>query len=90
MTSAGTAAILPRPQPDASAVPLVLQLFDLIGVFVFALSGAVLAVRHRLDLFGVLVLACVTAVTGGIVRDVLIGAIPPASLADWRYLATAV
>ena len=67
-----------------------LQLFDLIGIFVFALSGGVLAVRHRLDLFGVLVLACTTAVTGGIVRDVLIGAIPPASLADWRYLATAI
>lgn len=67
-----------------------LQLFDLIGIFVFALSGGVLAVRHRLDLFGVLVLSCVTAVTGGIVRDVLIGAIPPASLADWRYLTTAM
>lgn len=67
-----------------------LQLFDLVGIFVFALSGGVLAVRQRLDLFGVLVLACATAVTGGIVRDVLIGAIPPASLADWRYLATAM
>ncbi len=67
-----------------------IQLFDLIGIFVFALSGGVLAVRQRLDLFGVLVLACATAVTGGIVRDVLIGAIPPASLADWRYLTTAI
>ena len=67
-----------------------LQLFDLIGIFVFALSGGVLAVRHRLDLFGVLVLSCATAVTGGIVRDVLIGAIPPAALADWRYLVTAM
>ena len=76
--------------PDIAAVSFALQLFDLIGIFVFALSGGVLAVRYRLDLFGVLVLACVTAVTGGIVRDVLIGAIPPASLADWRYLATAM
>ncbi|MBE2210761.1 MAG: trimeric intracellular cation channel family protein [Xanthomonadaceae bacterium] len=67
-----------------------LQLFDLVGIFVFALSGGLLAVRQRLDLFGVLVLSCVTAVTGGIVRDVLIGAIPPASLADWRYLTTAM
>ena len=67
-----------------------LQLFDLIGIFVFALSGGVLAVRHRLDLFGVLVLSCTTAVTGGIVRDVLIGAIPPAALADWRFLTTAI
>lgn len=69
---------------------LFLQAFDLAGIFVFALSGGVLAVRYRLDLFGVLVLACVTAVTGGIVRDVLIGAIPPAALADWRYLTTAM
>ena len=69
---------------------LLLLGFDLLGTFVFALSGAVLAVRHRLDLFGVLVLACVTADTGGIVRDLLIGAVPPASLADWRYLAIAM
>ena len=73
-----------------STIAALLYAFDLIGIFVFALSGGVLAVRHRLDLFGVLVLACVTAVTGGIVRYVLIGAIPPASLADWRYLATAM
>lgn len=64
--------------------------FDLIGTFVFALSGGVLAVRYKLDLFGVLVLACAAAVSGGIVRDVLIGAHPPASLADWRYLVTAM
>ncbi len=61
-----------------------LLVFDLIGTFVFALSGGTLAVRKRLDLFGVLVLSCVAAVSGGIVRDVLIGAHPPASLADWR------
>ena len=71
-------------------ISIALLVADLVGIFVFALSGGVLAVRHRLDLFGVLVLAFVTAVTGGIVRDVLIGAIPPASLADWRYLATAM
>ena len=67
-----------------------LLVFDLIGTFVFALSGGTLAVRQRLDLFGVLVLSCATAVTGGIVRDVLIGAVPPAALADWRYLVTAM
>lgn len=64
--------------------------FDLIGTFVFALSGGTLAVRQRLDLFGVLVLSCAAAVSGGIVRDVLIGAHPPASLADWRYLVNAM
>lgn len=77
-------------QDDHAWMQALLLAFDLIGIFVFALSGGVLAVRKRLDLFGVLVLACATAVTGGIVRDVLIGAIPPASLADWRYLAVAM
>ncbi|WP_372016732.1 trimeric intracellular cation channel family protein [Pseudoxanthomonas sp. 10H] len=67
-----------------------LLLFDLIGTFVFALSGGTLAVRHRLDLFGVLVLSCAAAVSGGLVRDVLIGAQPPAALADWRYLTVAM
>lgn len=71
-------------------MPGLLLSFDLIGTFVFALSGGVLAVRHRLDLFGVIVLSCVAAVSGGIVRDVLIGAQPPAALADWRYLAAAI
>lgn len=67
-----------------------LLLFDLLGTFVFALSGGTLAVRYRLDVFGVLVLSCAAAVSGGLARDVLIGAQPPAALADWRYLATAM
>jgi uncharacterized membrane protein YeiH len=75
---------------ETRAVSVALQLFDLVGTFVFALSGATLAVRQRLDLFGVLVLSCAAAVSGGIARDVLIGAQPPAALADWRYLATAM
>lgn len=63
---------------------------DIVGTFVFALSGAAAGVERKLDLFGVLVLAFAAATAGGIARDVLIGAIPPASLSDWRYLATAV
>ncbi|MCB1561798.1 MAG: trimeric intracellular cation channel family protein [Xanthomonadales bacterium] len=59
---------------------------DLMGTFVFAISGATVGVRHRLDLFGVLVLSFAAATCGGIVRDALIGATPPASLEDWRYL----
>lgn len=68
----------------------VLLVIDLIGVFVFALAGATAAVRQRLDLFGVLVLSFATATTGGIMRDLLIGAVPPAAFADYRYLASAV
>lgn len=60
---------------------------DLSGTFVFALSGATAGVKHRLDLFGVLVLSFAAGNSGGIARDVLIGAVPPAGIADWRYLA---
>jgi len=63
---------------------------DLAGTFVFALSGALAAVERRLDLFGVLVLAFAAGTFGGITRDVLIGAIPPASISDWRYLAASL
>ena len=67
----------------------VLLVIDLIGVFVFALAGATAAVRQRLDLFGVLVLSFATATAGGIARDLLIGAVPPAAFQDWRYFASA-
>jgi len=60
---------------------------DLAGTFVFALSGAMAAVRRRLDLFGVLVLSFSAATFGGITRDLLIGAVPPAAISNWRYLA---
>ena len=62
-------------------------LLDFLGTFAFALSGALVAVRHRLDLFGVLVLSFAAATAGGITRDVLLGATPPVALVDWRYLA---
>jgi uncharacterized membrane protein YeiH len=63
---------------------------DLVGIFVFAISGALVAVRKEMDIFGVLVLAGTTGLGGGFLRDVLIGAIPPAALADWRYLLVPV
>ena len=63
---------------------------DLFGTFVFALSGAMAGVRHRFDLFGVLVLSYAAATAGGITRDLLIGAVPPASVADWRYIVVPV
>ncbi len=69
---------------------LLVRVLDLVGTFVFALSGASLGVQRGMDLFGVLVLAFVTAVVGGIARDVLIGAIPPASIASWHNLALAM
>ena len=63
---------------------------ELAGIFVFAITGALVAVRKGLDIFGVLVLAGTTGLGGGFLRDVLIDATPPAALADWRYLVVPV
>src|SRR5512142_2090693 len=71
-------------------VSTLLVAFDLGGTFVFALSGATAGVKHRLDLFGVLVLSFAAGNSGGIARDVMIGAVPPAAISDWRYIAVSV
>jgi uncharacterized membrane protein YeiH len=62
---------------------------DLAGTLLLGVEGANLAVSGSLDFFGVMVLALSTALAGGIIRDVLIGAVPPDSLRDWRYSAAA-
>src|SRR2546427_7107400 len=62
---------------------------NLMGTFAFGLSGGILAVRKQMDLFGVLVLAVATGLGGGIMRDIILGHTPPATLNDWRYLAVA-
>lgn len=72
--------------PDAR-----LQLaLDLVGVFVFALSGGLVAVQKQLDLFGVLVLSVVAGLGGGILRDLLIGSVPPTGISDWRLVTAAL
>lgn len=68
--------------------PTLLLVLNLTGTFVFGLSGGLAAVRAKLDLFGVVVLAAAVGLAGGITRDLLIG-IPPATFRDWRYLAVA-
>lgn len=85
-----------RDDTDMPAVPEVLHGFDptlllvlnLVGTFVFGLSGGLAGVQARLDAFGVVVLAVVVGLAGGITRDLLIG-IPPQTFRDWRYLAVA-
>ena len=71
----------------ASTLVLVL---DLCGTFVFALSGGLLGVKQGFDLFGVLVLSFAAANFGGITRDILIGAVPPPGISDWRYIVVPV
>jgi len=72
------------------AVDTLMRTVDLGATFVFALSGAVAAVNRRLDIFGILVLSFVAGNFGGIGRDLLIGAVPPAALTDGRYLLVSV
>ncbi|MBO8202758.1 trimeric intracellular cation channel family protein [Streptomyces smyrnaeus] len=61
---------------------------DIAGIFVFAVSGALLAVRRNFDVFGIAVLAEVTGLGGGLFRDVVIGAVPPAAFTDLGYFLT--
>ena len=75
------------PETEFAATLVVL---DLVGIFAFAVAGALVAVRKNLDLFAVIVLGGVTGLGGGFIRDVLIGATPPAALADWRYILVPV
>src|SRR5690349_16949355 len=74
-------------EPMIHILPSVL---DLGGTFVFAISGAATGVKHRLDIFGVMVLAFAAGNAGGITRDVLIGAVPPAAIANWSYVGVSI
>jgi uncharacterized membrane protein YeiH len=68
--------------------PTLLLVLNLLGTFVFGISGGLTGVRARLDLFGAVVLAVVVGIAGGTIRDLLIG-VPPGTFRDWRYLAVA-
>ena len=68
----------------------IILILDLLGTFVFAMSGGVAAVRQKLDIFGVLVIAFAAGNTGGIIRDILIGSTPPAAITDWRYILVSI
>jgi len=70
--------------------PAVIQMLDLAGTCVFAVTGAVKGVRKHLDIFGVTVLACCVGVGGGIIRDAIIGRVPVAALADENYILVSI
>ena len=74
----------------AAFAPVLMASLDGAGTFIFALSGAVLAIQKRFDIFGVLFLSWVVGVAGGVTRDVLIGAVPPATIANWHDFAIAI
>jgi uncharacterized membrane protein YeiH len=83
--------------PDAKALVTryieisdLLLTLDLAGTAVFAVSGAAIGVKHRLDVFGVCVVAFVAGNAGGMLRDVLIGAVPPAAFSDWKHVTVSL
>jgi uncharacterized membrane protein YeiH len=78
------------PRYDPALIAGLLLVLDLAGIFVFALSGAAAGVKHRVDLFGVLVLSFAAGNAGGLTRDVLLGATPPPAISDWRYIAVSL
>jgi uncharacterized membrane protein YeiH len=77
-------------RPELGLLPATIQVLDWVGTIVFAISGAVVGVRKSFDLFGVLFLAFVVAVAGGMMRDVLIGATPPAAMREIHYFVLAM
>ena len=72
--------------PKQLEIAGLLLTLDLAGTAVFAISGAAVGVKHRLDVFGVCVLAFVAGNAGGMLRDILIGAVPPVALVGWRHV----
>lgn len=72
-----------------AADPWPLPALELLGVFVFGLTGALAAARKQLDALSLLILAAAAGLGGGILRDVLIGAVPPVGISDWRLLSAA-
>ena len=65
---------------------LLFSILDLLGTFVFALSGAEAAKERKLDLFGIIIIAFLTACGGGIIRDICLGIFPPVGISYWPYL----
>jgi uncharacterized membrane protein YeiH len=67
-----------------------IQFLDLFGTMAFAVNGAIKAVEHRLDIFGVIFLATITGLAGGIMRDVVLGRIPPSGISELSFVSIAV
>jgi uncharacterized membrane protein YeiH len=81
---------VPQIEGSAQTVRTLVLTLDVIGTFVFALSGAAAGIKARLDIFGILVLSFAAASSGGIIRDLLIGSVPPAAVKEWWYVGVSV
>lgn len=68
----------------------IILVLDIFGTMIFAATGAIKAIRKRLDIFGVVVLACCVGVGGGMIRDTIIGALPVSAMQNWNYLCVCI
>lgn len=75
---------------DILPVPLLVQILDLFGTAAFAVTGAFKAIEHKSDIVGIIILATMTGVAGGIIRDVIFGRIPPLAIINPLYLIISV
>jgi uncharacterized membrane protein YeiH len=75
---------------DALSIWNLIQILDLFGTMAFAATGALKAVEHRLDIFGVIFLAAITGLAGGIIRDVILGILPPSGISELSYVSIAI
>lgn len=75
---------------DILSVWNLIQFLDLFGTMAFAVTGAIKAVEHKLDIFGVIFLAAITGLAGGIIRDVVLGKIPPSGISEISYASIAI
>ncbi|HEX2013725.1 MAG TPA: trimeric intracellular cation channel family protein [Nitrososphaera sp.] len=71
-------------------VPLLIQFLDLFGTMAFAVTGAFKAIEHKSDIVGIIILATITGVAGGVLRDIIFGRIPPLAVLDPLYLIITV
>ena len=79
----------PTVEEIAGSLPLGYVL-ELAAIFIAGLAGGIAGIRKGFDLFGVLVLAWTTSLFGGVLRDVMIGALPPVGIANWRFFVSAI
>jgi uncharacterized membrane protein YeiH len=67
-----------------------IQFLDLFGTMAFAVTGALKAIEHKLDIFGVIVLSAITGLAGGVIRDIMLGRIPPTGISELSYVTVAI
>ena len=75
---------------DSFTLPLFIQILDLFGTIAFAVTGAFRAIEHGSDIVGVIILATITGLAGGVLRDIVFGRIPPLAITNPLYVILTV